>query len=98
MNRSIVLAKIRRQQAEIHEVMEMLKEDHDTMKMIQILAKRYKETETLLEAMSDKSVIPKGQEDMDITPELEKISKKVAGAKNVIQHIKHFEVEDESEE
>ncbi|HRZ86189.1 MAG TPA: hypothetical protein P5287_00090 [bacterium] len=91
MNKNIVLAKIRRQQAEIAEMIEMLKEEKGNEKMIEILNKRCRETETLIEALEDKSVIPEVLDGMDIMTELQKITRKVEETKDVIEKIKSLE-------
>ena len=77
MDKAIIVAKIRRQQAEIAEMIAQLREDRRLEKVQKILEKRYRETDHLLEALGEKSYIPKGVVELDAVDELKKTDKKI---------------------
>jgi prefoldin subunit 5 len=93
MNKEYIIAKIRRQQAEIGEIICAIKGDRRMSKMVEILERRYNETSKLLEALGDKSFIPRGVEEVDIGPDLEKIEKKTEKVKSAIKRLKKLEKE-----
>ena len=93
MNKEIIIAKIKRQQAEIREMIAILKEDRRNRKIIEALKKRCRETKKLIETLEEKSFIPRGVEEVDITPELKKIEKKVGKVKAGVERLKKLEKE-----
>jgi hypothetical protein len=93
MNKEYILAKIRRQRAEIGEIICAIKGDRRMKNMMEILKKRYSETSKLLEALGDKSFIPYGVEQVDIAPDLKKIGKKTKKVKTAIEKLKKLEKE-----
>lgn len=93
MNKEIVIAKIKRQQAEIKEIISQLKGDRRNRRAIEVLKKRCKETKKLIETLQEKSFIPRGIEEVDVTPELEKIKKGVKRVKAGVKKIKKLEKE-----
>jgi len=93
MNKEYILAKIRRQRAEISEVICAIKGDRRMRGMVEALKKRCAETSKLLEALGDKSFIPRGIEDIDVTPDLEKIGKKTGKVKAAIKKLEKLEKE-----
>ncbi len=93
MNKEIIIAKIRRQQAEIREMIAILKEDRRNRKIIEVLKKRCRETKKLIETLEEKSFIPRGVEEVDVTPELKKIEKKVGKVKAGVERLKKLEEE-----
>ena len=93
MNREYIIAKIRRQRAEIREVICAIKGDRRMRGIVEILKKRCAETSKLLEALGDKSFIPRGIEEVDVSIDLEKIGKKTGKVKTAIKKLKKLEKE-----
>lgn len=93
MNKEYIIAKIRRQQAEIEEIICAIKGDRRMRKVMEILQKKYNETSKLLEALGDRSVIPRGVEEVDVRPALENIEKKTGRVKKAIERLKKLEKE-----
>ena len=91
MNKEIIIAKIKRQQAEILEMIAQLKEDRRNTKIIETLKKRCKETKYLIETLQEKSFFPKGVEELDIEPELKKIERKVDKVKLGVKKMKRLD-------
>jgi hypothetical protein len=87
------MAKIKRQQAELGEIIAEIKKDRRLNNILKVLELRYKETEQLLEAMGDKSYIPKGIEDLDTLEEIKKTEKKIGKIKTGIKKMKRLESE-----
>lgn len=77
MDKAIIIAKIKRQQAELAEMIAQIKKDRRMTGMVKILEQRYSETDRLLEALGEKSHIPKGIEDLDALDELKEMEKKI---------------------
>lgn len=93
VNKEYIIAKIRRQQAEIREVICAIKGDRRMRGMVEILKKRCNETSKLLEALGDKSFIPRGIEEVDVSIDLEKIGKKTGKVKAAIKKLEKLEKE-----
>ncbi len=93
MNKEIVIAKIKRQQAEIREMISQLKGDRRNRRILEALKKRCRDTKKLIEALQEKSFIPRGIEELDVTPELKKIKKGVSRVKAGVKKIKKLEKE-----
>lgn len=93
MNKDYIIAKIRRQRAEIGEIICAIKGDRRMKGFVEILKKRYNETSKLLEALGDRSFIPRGIEEVDIAPDLHKIGKKTKRVKSAIKKIKKLDEE-----
>ena len=91
MNKDIIIAKIRRQLAEIREMVEELKDDKAAKKIVDVLRKRCRETRKLIEALEDKSLIPRDQEDFAPERELDRISQKVKKVKSGVKKIEKLE-------
>jgi len=60
-------------------------------KIVNALEKRYKATDRLLEALGDKSYIPKGIEDLDAKEELKEIKKEIEKIKTSIKKLQRLE-------
>lgn len=91
MNKEIIIAKIKRQQAEIQEMIAQLKEDRRNTKIIETLKKRCTETKHLIETLQEKSFFPKGVEELDIEPQLKKIEKKVGKVRLGVKKMKQLD-------
>jgi AAA+ ATPase superfamily predicted ATPase len=93
MNKAIIMAKIKRQQAELGEIIAEISKDRRLNSILQILEVRYKETEQLLDALGDKSYIPKGIEDLDALDEIKMTEKKIGKIKTSIKKMKKLDKE-----
>ena len=91
MNKEIIIAKIKRQQAEILEMIAQLKEDRRNTKIVETLRKRCSETKHLVETLQEKSFFPKGVEGLDIEPQLKKIEKKVGKVRVGVKKMKELD-------
>ena len=95
MSMAIIVAKIRRQKAEVNEMVAELKEEGVSPKVIKLLMKIKEDANTLIEALQDKSLIPREHEALDVVPEVKKIGKKLEKAKEGVKRIKRLEKERE---
>lgn len=93
MGSAIYIAKIKRQKAEINEMMTELREEGVNPKVIELLGQIKHDANTLVEALMDKSLIPREHEDLDVAPEVKKIGKKIEKAKERLERIKKLELE-----
>jgi len=93
MNKAIIMAKIKRQQAELGEIIAEISKDRRLNNILRILEVRYKETEQLLDALGDKSYIPKGIEDLDALDEIKITEKKIGKIKTSIKKMKQLDKE-----
>ncbi len=93
MNKAIIMAKIKRQQAELGEIIAEISKDRRLNNILRILEFRYKETEQLLDALGDKSYIPKGIEDLDALDEIKITEKKIGKIKTSIKKMKQLDKE-----
>ena len=95
MSRAIIIAKLRRQKAEVNEMVAELKEEGINPKITELLKKIKEDANTLIEALHDKSLIPREHEALDVEPEVKKIGKKIEKAKEGVEKIKRLEKERE---
>lgn len=95
MDKTIIIAKIKRQQAELAEMIAQIKKDRRMSTMLKILNRRYRETGHLLEALGDKSYIPKGIEDLDAAGELKNMEKKIERIRMGVKRIEKLEKQKE---
>ncbi|MDP8260958.1 MAG: hypothetical protein P9M01_01285 [Candidatus Kappaea frigidicola] len=93
MNKAIIMAKIKRQQAELGEIIAEISKDRRLNNILRVLEVRYRETEQLLDAMGDKSYIPKGIEDLDALDEIKITEKKIGKIKTSIKKMKQLDKE-----
>lgn len=93
MNKEVIIAKIKRQQAEIREMIAVLKEDRRNRRIVEVLKKQCQETKKLIETLQEKSFIPKGVEEVDVAPELKKIGKTVGKVKAGVERLRKLEKE-----
>lgn len=91
MNKSIVLAKLKLQIAEIQEMIELIKETDPESPIIGMLDKQREATNSLIQTISDASFIPREAENLDIGIELRQIEKKVEIAKEGVEKIEKLE-------
>ena len=87
------MAKIKRQQAELGEIIAEISKDRRLNNILRVLEVRYRETEQLLDAMGDKSYIPKGIEDLDALDEIKITEKKIGKIKTSIKKMKQLDKE-----
>lgn len=95
MSRSLIVAKLRRQKAEINEIVAELKEEGVSPKIIEFVSQIKQDANTLIEALLDKSLIPRDHEALDVAPEVKKLEKKVGRTKEKIQRLRELEKEKE---
>ena len=95
MSRSVIVAKLRRQKAEINEIVVELKEEGVNEKIISLVDKIKGDANSLIEALLDKSLIPRDYEELDVGPEVKKIEKKLGKTKDKVQRLKEIEKEKE---
>ena len=97
MNKDIIIAQVRRQQAEIKEMIEGVKELNGGLSELlkQAFEERYDASEHLIETLQDESIIPHGQEKMDVQADIKQIEKDVVKAREGVEKIKKLEQEKE---
>ena len=95
MSRAVVIAKLRRQEAEIDEIVAELKEEGIGNRVVNLIAKIKQDANTLIEALQDKSVIPRDHEELDVSPEIKKLARKVGRTRVKIKKIKDLGKEKE---
>lgn len=95
MSRAVIIAKLRRQKAEINEIVAELKEEGVNPKIIDLVARIKQDANTLIEALLDKSLIPRDHEELDVEPEVKKLEKKVERTKDKLERLKELERERE---
>lgn len=91
MDKAVIVAKIKRQQAELEEMIAEVKKDRRLMDVVRVLEENYRETDQLLQALGEKSYIPKGIEDVDALDEIKKTDKKIGKIKTGIQKMRKLE-------
>lgn len=95
MSRAVIIAKLRRQKAEINEIVAELKGEGASSKIIDLVARIKQDANTLIEALLDKSLIPRDHEELDVEPEVKKLEKKVEKARDKLERLKELERERE---
>lgn len=93
MNKQVIIAKIRCWQAEIREMIEALNDEKKGGPILDILKKREEEIEDLIEAIQDKSFIPRGQVSFEPGPVMEEIQEKVEKVKQGVRKLKELKRE-----
>lgn len=96
MSRTLIVAKLRRQKAEINEIVAELKEEGISPKIIDLVSKIRQDANSLIEALLDKSLIPRDYEALDVEPEVKKLEKKLLKTRDKIQRLKELEKEKEN--
>ena len=87
MNREIVIAKIKRQQAEIKEMLETLRENESEFpRIIVVLRKLHDNAGDLVQTLEDDSVIV--GPGLDVSPEIDAIKKGVHKVKSGVKKIR----------
>ena len=97
MNKNIVSAKLKRQMAEIQEMIELLKESAHSEDIIAVLEKQKLATEELIQTINEDSFMPREVESLDIEPEIKKIEKKIDIAKEGAKKIGKLQQEIDQE-
>lgn len=91
MNKNIVMAKLRRQIAEIQEMIELLRGSEHAQEIIDVLDKQREQTEELLHTLTDPSFIPREVENLDLDSEIRDVTQKVAKTKEGLQRLEKLE-------
>ncbi len=89
----MIIARIRHWQAELQEMIEALKQEKKGGPIVDILKKREEEIEGLIEAIQDKSFIPRGDVSFEPGPVFEEIAEKVKKVKEGIRRLKELKKE-----
>jgi hypothetical protein len=89
----MIVAKIRRWQAELHEMNETLAEEKKGGPIVDILKKREEELRELIEAIQDKSFIPHGDVSYEPGPVIEEIGEKVKKVKEGVKRLRELKQE-----
>jgi hypothetical protein len=91
MDKATIIATIKRQQAELLEMVSIIRKDRRMSKTVKALEKRYKATNRLLEALGEKSYIPKGIEGIDAAEELKELKKEIDMIKSNLKKLQRLE-------
>jgi hypothetical protein len=91
MDKPTIIATIKRQQAELAEMIASIKKDRRMGKIIKALERRYKATDRLLEALGEKSYIPSGLEQVNAKEELKDIKKEIEKIKKNMKKMQKLE-------
>ena len=93
MNKTLIIAKIKRQQAELQEIIESLQSENKGGPVIEILKKREEELAQLIEAIQDKSSIPQGDVSFQPEPVMNEITEKVKKVKEGVKRLRELKQE-----
>ncbi|MDP8217687.1 MAG: hypothetical protein P9M03_03060 [Candidatus Theseobacter exili] len=98
MNKDIIIAQVRRQQAEMKEMIESVKELtggglNEILK--EAFEERLQSSDHLIETLQDESIIPHGQERTDVQDDINKFEKDMGKARQGVKKIKKLEQEKE---
>lgn len=93
MNKAVIIARIRRWQAELAEMIEQLNDEGKGGPIVEILQKRGAELEDSIEAIRDKSFIPRGDVSFEPGPVIEEIAEKVRRVKQGVKKLKELKQE-----
>jgi len=87
MNKEMVIAKIKRWQAELSEMIATLNGEGKSGPILEILSKRADDINVLVEAIQDKSFISPGDVEFEPQPVLDEIEEKVKKVKAGVKRI-----------
>ena len=87
MNKELVIAKIRRWQAELSEMIAALSEEGKTGPILDVLKKRAQDIDELIEAIDDKSFIAPADVKFEPAPVMDEIEEKVKKVKQGVKKI-----------
>jgi hypothetical protein len=93
MNKEMVIAKIRRWQAELDEVIATLNGEGKSGPILEILKKRAENLHELVEAIQDQSFIEPGDIEFEPQPVLDEIETKVKKVKQGVKKLKKLSSE-----
>ncbi len=91
MDKSTIVATIKRQQAELAEMIASIKKDRRMGKIVSALEKRYRISNSLLEALDEKSYIPRGIEDLDTKEEIRELKREIDKIKSNFKKLQKLE-------
>jgi len=87
MNKEMVIAKIRRWQAELGEVVATLNGEGKSGPILETLQKRVKDLDDLIETIQDKSFIQPGDIEFEPSPVIDEIGSKVKKVKQGVKKL-----------
>lgn len=90
MNKAMIIAKIKHWQSELREMIETLNRENKGSPIAGILRKREEEIEGLIEAIQDKSFIPRGDVSFEPEPVIDEIAEKVKKVKEGVLRLKEL--------
>lgn len=90
MNKAMIITKIKHWQAELREMIETLNRENKGSPIAGILRKREEEIEGLIEAIGDKSFIPRGDVSFEPEPVIDEIAEKVKKVKEGVLRLKEL--------
>ncbi len=93
MNKEMVIAKIRRWQAELGEVVATLNGEGKSGPISEILLKRARDIDELIDSIEDKSFISPGDVEFEPSPVIEEIEEKVKKVKMGVRKIEKLSKE-----
>ncbi len=93
MNKMMVIAKIRRWQAELGEMVETLRDEGKEGPILDILRKRVEDLDQLIESIQDKSFIPPGDVEFEPEPVIDEIEEKVKKVREGVKKIEKLSQE-----
>lgn len=93
MNKELVIAKIRRWQAELQEMVAVLEDEGKSGPIVDVLQKRAKDVQELIEAIDDKSFIAPSDVEFEPEPVLDEIESKVKKVKSGVKKIQKLSEE-----
>jgi len=93
MKKTMIVAQIKHQQAELRGIIEALEKESKNNPIIEVLKKREDEIKGLIEAIQDKSAIPRGDVSFEPQPVVEEIAEKVKKVKEGVKRLKELKKE-----
>ncbi len=93
MNKNLIIAKVRRWQAELEEVVEALNLEGKTGPVRDLLSKRVKDMEQFIKTIEENSLIPQGDVAFEPEPVMDEIARKVSKVKEGVRKIKKLSKE-----
>ena len=87
MNKEMVIAKVKRWQAELAEMIATLNGEGKSGPILEILKKRVYDMDKIIEAIQDKSFIPPGDIEFEPEPVMDELEQKVKKVKEGVKKI-----------
>ncbi len=93
MNKETIVAKVKRWQAELAEIVATLNGEGKSGPILHILKKRVVDMDNLIEAIQDKSFISPGDVEFEPEPVMDELEQKVKKVKEGVKKIKKLSIE-----